>query len=63
VLAVLQRRGLRLAGVPDNLIEAISAGDNVTYWASAAKATKELGFNARPLYRGVADTWGQPKPD
>jgi dihydroflavonol-4-reductase len=60
ILAVAQRRGLRLANAPANLSEAISAGDNVTYWASAAKATKELGFNARPLEQGVKDTYGGP---
>jgi hypothetical protein len=58
LLAALQRRGLRLSNAPDNLAETITAGDNVTYWASHAKATRELGFDPRPLARGVADTWG-----
>ena len=58
LLAALQRRGLRLANAPDDLAETITAGDNVTYWASHARATRELGFDPRPLARGVADTWG-----
>jgi nucleoside-diphosphate-sugar epimerase len=59
LLAFAQRRGLNIArGAPANLSETIRAGDNVTYWASAAKATKELGFSARSLEQGVKDTWG-----
>jgi dihydroflavonol-4-reductase len=51
------RRG-GIAGAPPNLREVIRAGDNVTYWASSAKAAKELGFSARPLEQGVKDTYG-----
>jgi dihydroflavonol-4-reductase len=58
LLAFLQRRHIKVVGVPDNLTEIIDAGDNVTYWASAAKAIKELGFSARPFEQGVKDTWG-----
>jgi dihydroflavonol-4-reductase len=57
-IAFAQRRGLRIASAPANLTETISAGDNVTYFASAAKAVKELGFRARSLEQGVKDTFG-----
>jgi len=50
-----------LPGFPQNLGEAIRAGDGVTYWASHDKATRELGFNPRSLEQGIADTWGQAK--
>jgi dihydroflavonol-4-reductase len=58
LLASAQRRGLRIPSAPANLTETVSAGDNVTYWASSAKAAKELGFAPRPLEQGVRDTWG-----
>jgi nucleoside-diphosphate-sugar epimerase len=58
LIAFAQRRGLHIANAPANLAETIRAGNNVTYWASAAKATKQLGFHARPLEQGVKDTWG-----
>ncbi|MGZ8527581.1 MAG: NAD-dependent epimerase/dehydratase family protein [Candidatus Limnocylindrales bacterium] len=45
-------------GVPANLAEVISAADGVTYWASHAKASRELGFAARPLEAGLRDTFG-----
>jgi nucleoside-diphosphate-sugar epimerase len=43
-----------------NLREVISAADGVTYWASAAKAERELGFQARGLEAGFADVFGAP---
>jgi hypothetical protein len=58
LLALLQRRGISVAGAPAGLTEIINAGDGVSYWASAAKATKELGFSARPLERGLKDVHG-----
>jgi dihydroflavonol-4-reductase len=45
-------------GLTANLGESIRTGHKVTYWASSAKATKELGFSPRPLEQGVLDTWG-----
>jgi len=54
----LARMSVAITGAPPNLRETISAGDDVTYWASAAKATKELGFSARPLERGVREAFG-----
>ena len=56
-LAALNKVGLRLPNTPANLGETIKAAQ-ATYWGSAAKATKELGFRARPLEQGVKDTWG-----
>lgn len=49
-----------LPGLPASLAEAISAADGVTYWATHEKASRELGFEPRPLEQGVADTWGRP---
>ena len=46
-----------LIGQP-NLAEVISASSGVTYWASAARAEAELGFSARPIGAGLADTFG-----
>lgn len=48
-----------LPGLPANLRDAISAGNGVTYWATSAKAVRELGFTPRPLEQGIADTWGR----
>ena len=45
-------------GVPANLAEVLSAADGVTYWASHAKASLELGFAPRPLEAGLRDTYG-----
>src|SRR5688572_12412409 len=58
LMAPLSDRRGGIGDAPPNLRETISAGDNVTYWASAAKAKKELGFSARPLEQGVKDTYG-----
>ena len=41
-----------------DLGEALRAADGVTYWASHAKATAELGFDPRPLRQGAIDTFG-----
>lgn len=57
-LAVLNDPIGGLPGSPDNLAEVIRVGDDVTYWASEAKARRELRFDPRPLEKGVADTWG-----
>jgi nucleoside-diphosphate-sugar epimerase len=61
VVAPINDRLGGLPGFPANLGEAIRAGDDVTYWASHDKATKELGFSPRSLEQGIADTWGQAK--
>jgi nucleoside-diphosphate-sugar epimerase len=41
-----------------NLREVISASDGVTYWASSAKAERELGFRPRSIESGLRDTFG-----
>jgi dihydroflavonol-4-reductase len=48
-----------LLGLPPNLHEAISASDGVTYWASDAKARRELGYSSRPLEQGLRETLGR----
>ncbi len=57
LMAPLNDRLGGLPGLPDNLAETISSGDDVTYWAKHDKASRELGFQPRSLARGVADTW------
>ena len=58
-MAALNDRLGGLPGLPDNLGEVIRSGHQVTYWASEAKARRELDFDPRPLEQGVADTWGR----
>jgi nucleoside-diphosphate-sugar epimerase len=56
----LLRRSARLGpliGQP-NLREIIEASAGVTYWASSAKAERELGFRARSIEAGFADVFG-----
>ena len=38
--------------------ELVSASVGVTYWATAAKAERELGWQARDLESGFRDTFG-----
>ena len=45
-----------LLGFPPNLRELIASSDGVTYWASDAKARRELGFAPRSLDQGLRDT-------
>lgn len=45
-----------LLGQP-NLRELVSASAGVTYWASADKAARELGFTTRSLEDGLRDTF------
>jgi dihydroflavonol-4-reductase len=45
-----------LIGQP-GLREIVSAGDGLTYWATAARAEQELGFRARPVEQGFRDTF------
>lgn len=47
-----------LIGQP-NLAEVIAASDGVTYWASSARAEAELGWRARSIEQGLADTFGR----
>jgi dihydroflavonol-4-reductase len=55
LLRVLAPAG-RLVGQA-NLREVVSASAGVTYWASADKAERELGFSPRPLEDGLRDTF------
>jgi len=57
ILRTLARMG-GLIGRP-GLREIISAGAGVTYWASAAKAHRELGFSPRGLEEGFRDTFSR----
>jgi dihydroflavonol-4-reductase len=57
-IAALNDRVGGLPGLPPNAREIISASDDVTYWADAGKAARELGFTARSLEQGIVDTWG-----
>jgi nucleoside-diphosphate-sugar epimerase len=43
-------------GLPPNLRELVSASDGVTYWASDAKARRELGYAPRELETGLRET-------
>jgi dihydroflavonol-4-reductase len=52
-LAPLVTRAMRL---PPNLQELINAADGVTYWASDAKARRELGYAPRGLDTGLRQT-------
>jgi len=45
-----------LMGFPPNLGELIRVSDGVTYWATDAKARRELGFEPRDLDAGLRDT-------
>jgi dihydroflavonol-4-reductase len=52
-LAPLMTRAMRL---PPNLRELIRAADGVTYWATDAKARRELGYSPRDLETGLRQT-------
>jgi nucleoside-diphosphate-sugar epimerase len=43
------------SGLPENMGEVVSAAAGVTYWASSAKAERELGFHPRELEAGLRD--------
>ena len=51
--------GGRLVGANPNLREIVRASDGVTYWASHAKATRELGYAPRDLASGARDAFGR----
>lgn len=46
----------KVMGLPPNLRELIKASDGVTYWATDAKARRELGYSARSLEEGLRQT-------
>lgn len=45
-----------LLGYPPNMRELISSTDGVTFWASHAKAERDLGYAPRDLRSSIADT-------
>jgi nucleoside-diphosphate-sugar epimerase len=49
----------RRLALPPNMAEVVSAADGVTYWASSAKAERELGFRTRDLEAGLQDAFGR----
>ena len=46
-------------GLPPNLRELISSADGVTFWASDAKARRELGYAPRDMRTGFTQTYGR----
>jgi dihydroflavonol-4-reductase len=48
----------RAMGLPPNLRELISSSDGVTFWASDAKARRDLGYAPRDMETGFAQTFG-----
>jgi nucleoside-diphosphate-sugar epimerase len=58
LVARLIPNGGRLVGARQNLREIVRASDGVTYWASHAKATAELGYAPRDLATGARDAFG-----
>jgi dihydroflavonol-4-reductase len=46
----------RLMGQPPNMRELVSSSDGVTFWAKDDKARAELGYQPRPLDRGLRET-------
>ena len=48
----------KMMGFPPNLAELIRSSDGVTYWASDAKARRELGYSPRDLETGLRQTLG-----
>ena len=54
----LNRVAVRLGLSRLDMRESVAAGLGVTYWASHAKATAELGWEPRPLHEGVVAAFG-----
>jgi dihydroflavonol-4-reductase len=48
----------RAFGTGPNLHEVIRASKDVTYWATSAKAERELGYAPRSLEQGLRDLLG-----
>jgi nucleoside-diphosphate-sugar epimerase len=48
----------RALGQPPNFAEVVRAADDVTYWASSAKASLKLGYTPRELEAGLRDAFG-----
>jgi dihydroflavonol-4-reductase len=52
----------RLLGFPPNLGELIRTSDGVTYWATDAKARRDLGYSPRDLDTGLRQTLASDAP-
>jgi len=48
----------RLAGFPEDLHEVFMAAQDVSYWASSAKAASELGYAPHDLASGIRSAFG-----
>ena len=46
----------KLIGQPPNMRELVSSGDGVTFWGASDKAEVQLGYEPRPLERGLRET-------
>jgi nucleoside-diphosphate-sugar epimerase len=46
----------KVMGQPPNLRELISSADDVTFWASHEKASRELGYSPRGMEEGLRET-------
>ena len=55
----MSRLAVRLGTMHIDMAEIVRSGIGVTYWASHAKATSELGWVPRSLSEGVADVFGR----
>jgi dihydroflavonol-4-reductase len=55
----MSRLAVRLGTMRIDMAESVRAAVGVTYWASHAKATSELGWVPRPLGEGVVDAYGR----
>ncbi len=56
VLAPVVDGATRIVGRGTNLRETVRTGDDVTFWASADRAHRELGWKPRPLDAGLQET-------
>jgi dihydroflavonol-4-reductase len=55
----MSRLAVRVGTMRLDMAESVRASIGVTYWASHAKATSELGWMPRPLDQGVVDAYGR----
>jgi len=53
------RLAVRVGTLALNVGEVVRSADGVTYWASHAKATAELGYAPRPLSQGAVDAFAR----
>jgi nucleoside-diphosphate-sugar epimerase len=56
-LGVLPAPLARAAGLPENLREVVASSAGVTFWASSAKASAELGYHPHDLATGLRATF------